>query len=107
MFYRKQYEKFDGLECSAEILAAIETVTESSFFYERHDENSAAPYEEMAENAAYKLWENGCGEDKAMRDKILAALPTEHEPEDGDELTWGGECFAEFDGERWNSEEVE
>lgn len=97
-FNKTDYEEFaDALLASEEILYAIEKVTESEFFYETHNENTADHYEELANNAAYLLWEEG-----GREDEILAALPTE-DTNEGDAVCWdSNSIFAEFDGEKWN-----
>jgi len=100
MFYRSKYNDFsEALTTSPEILAAIESLTGTTF--ERYivdpGETSEHLDGEIAQNAAYQLWEEG-----GREDEILAVLPTEHEPPDGDEIFWGWtEKFAEFDGEKW------
>lgn len=89
MFLRNNYARFaDSLNCSEEILFAIEIVTGESFI--REDD------EKITENAAYLLWREG-----GRELEILAAIPTD-DAQDGSTVFWGGATFAEFDGEKWN-----
>lgn len=93
-FNKNNYEnKFPGLTCntSEEILHAIEIVTGDYFSVGKNDE--------IEENAAYELWENG-----GREQEILKALPMTNggtEYEDGDTVSFGDSVFAEFDGEKW------
>ena len=85
-FNKNDYQEFDGLQTSEEILYAIEIVTGVEL--ESEDDR-------LYDNEASYLWENG-GRD----DEILAALP--EDAEEGKEIFWGtGGVFAEFDGEKW------
>jgi hypothetical protein len=96
MFCKTNYERFsESLNCSPEILFAIEAVTGENF--ERDNQK-------IIENASYQLWEEG-----GRELEILAALPIDNgsEFEDGEEIFWADEKFAEFDGEQWILERTE
>ena len=94
-YTRTDYAEFaDSLQCSEEVLFAIEIVTGENF---EREENS----DDIIENDAYQLWAEG-GREK----EILAALPLTNGGapfEDGDEIFWESldGVFAEFDGEKW------
>jgi hypothetical protein len=90
-FNKNHYQQnFSGLTdgTSEEILYAIEIVVGESF--SRNDKD------EIIENDAYKLWEEG-----GREQEILAALPTD-DAEDGEKIFWANEVLAEFDGKKWN-----
>lgn len=88
MFNQQKYEIFeDCLNCCPEILAAIETVSDEKFQF-----GYLMDRQTIIENGAFQLWEEG-----GREDEILNALPTSHNPEDGAEIYWGNEAFAEFD----------
>lgn len=95
MFNKNNYaNKFPGLltSTSEEILYAIEIVTGENFSSDDNDERE--------ENDALKLYENG-----GREQEMLNALPLTNggkKYDDGETVLFGGDVFAEFDGEKWN-----
>jgi hypothetical protein len=97
---QKHEQSANSLQCSEEILSAIEQVTSESFEKVKIGPDSSVPdQDEFIKNAAYKLWEEG-----GREDEILAALPTE-DAVDGEEVFWDS-IFAEFDGEKWTAPSI-